>query len=120
MPADLPQNMVVDVDGYPDEAALAAITAGESIGPAGARWMIETLPRLAQRIPYAACEVSDATGMLGEPIKRIIFHTQGWSGCEDFVAAVLANTMLHMCYYAEWRRGGHHTFEVSLSMAGYV
>lgn len=107
----LPDEIQIDGDGYPDDVTLDQIRAASAIED-GAAWMRETFPRLAAELPYGSVNVTDVTDFLGKPIKRIEFHTGGWSGCEDFINAVLGNLMLHMMFYAEWRRGGLHVFEV--------
>lgn len=107
----LPDTLDVDDDGYPDEARLAEISAADAVED-GARWMVETFPKLAASLGYGHVDVTD---VFGEPEKRIEFSTGGWSGCEDFIAAVLQNTMLNAMYYHSWQRGGHHEFRVPLS-----
>jgi hypothetical protein len=116
-PIPLPDDLNIDDDGYPDEAVLEQIRTADTIGT-GARWMVETFPRLAETLPCSTCEVEDVQNIIGRPAKRIHFSTGGWSGCESFVEAVLGNVMLRVMYFYAWRRGGHHMFEVSVELLG--
>lgn len=109
----LPDTLNLDENGYPSDERLKQISETPAIED-GARWMVDVFPSLANSMsPFGVCEVVDECNSFDEPVKRIEFYTQGWSGCEDFIGAVLANTMLRMMYYEAWRRGGHHTFVVT-------
>ena len=106
----LPTSLEVDENDYPDDAILEQIATANSIG-VGGRWLVNVFPELAASIGgYGKCSVEDDVDVIGKPIKRITFHTQGWSGCEDFIEAVLRNTMLRVMFYESWRRGGQFTF----------
>ncbi len=107
----LPDTLDVDDDGYPDDARLEQIRTADSVGTGG-RWLIETFPELAKSLGYASCEVTDGLDILDHPEKRITFSTGGWSGCEDFIAAVLGNLMINMMFYYSWQRGGHYELRV--------
>jgi hypothetical protein len=110
---ELPDTLDCDDAPYPDETRLQQIREGDAVHH-GARWMVETFPKLAEELaPYAYCEITHGADVLGYPEHVISFSTSGWSGCEDFIEAVLGNTMLHMMYYSAWKRGGHHEFRVS-------
>ena len=112
----LPETLDVDDDGYPSEDSLMDIAGGSVFirddVDAGKRWMLETFPKLAAEIGHGRCEIEDGVDFLGRPKKVIHYSTHGWSGCEDFICAVLSNPMLSLLYYASWCRGGHYTFEV--------
>lgn len=111
----LPDTLDVDSDGYPSEARLEQIRTADTVGT-GARWMVETFPKLCEELrPYAYCEVTYGWDIMQEPEYVIGLSTLGWSGCEDFINAVLGNMMLNVMYYSAWRRGGHHEFRVSKS-----
>lgn len=110
-----PTTLDVDDGPYPSEAALDAIRTADAVKH-GARFMVHTFPLLcAELAPYAYCNVSKQNNELYGEVWRIEFSTQGWSGCEDFIAAVLGNMMVRMMWYESWRRGGHYTFAVPCS-----
>lgn len=111
-------SLEVDADGYPSDAALERIRALESDGPAEwKRFMLEDFERLAEELPYAAVKAFTRKHdyFRGKDVRRIEFATCGWSGCEDFIGAVLSVKMIEMLYYVEWRRGGLHVFEVPMT-----
>lgn len=108
----LPTTLDCDAGPYPSDERLNEIPLGD----ATARWMVDVFPKLAAELkPFGHCMVSDGTGTMREPVKIIEFSTGGWSGCESFIDAVLGNAVIHLTYYAMWRRGGHYTFTVSAS-----
>ena len=112
---ELPDTLSVYSGPYPDEDRLAQISAADSIKD-GPRWLVDTFPKLVTELaPYGQCEVTHGVGILGNPEFVISFSTGGWSGCEDFIDAVLQNTMLNVMYYSAWKRGGHYEFRVSES-----
>lgn len=108
---DLPDALDIDDDGYPSEDRLQQIREGDG-AKNGATWLVEIFPRLAASLPYAYCSVEDGTDFLEEPETRIKFSTGGWSGCEDFIEAVLGNITIAALYYHSWERGGHYEFRV--------
>jgi hypothetical protein len=109
----LPTTLNVDADGYPDDAALEQIRTADATAT-GARWMVETFPKLAAELaPYGQCGLSE-----NDDEHFITFVTLGWSGCEDFIAAVLGNGMLRGPYYSAWRRTGWHEFRVRREAVG--
>jgi hypothetical protein len=108
----LPDTLDVDSDTYPSDERLEQIASGDAIGEPGRLWMLQIFPILAGELaPYAVCRIEDGD-YHGKPVKVISFSTSGWSGCEDFIDAVLRNLLLNAMYYAAWRRGGHFVFEV--------
>ena len=105
----LPDTLDCDAAPYPSEARLEQIRTADS-AETGAHWMVHTFPKLCEELkPYAVCEVA----VKGSEY-RVRFSTSGWSGCEDFIAAVLGNTWINMMYYQSWRRGGHYEFRVTI------
>jgi hypothetical protein len=46
-------------------------------------------------------------------------HSAGWSGNESMINAILSNFHFHRLWYAEWRRGGHHLFEIHPENVGF-
>lgn len=110
-----PTTLDVDDGPYPSEAALDAIRTADAV-KYGANFMVHTFPLLcAELAPYAYCSVSERDGDFGRPVWLIEFSTNGWSGCEDFIDAVLGNMMVRMMWHESWRRGGHYTFAVPCS-----
>jgi hypothetical protein len=99
----------IDTYGFPTEASVEAIRDADYSGRGG-RWLCEVFPKLARLTPYASIDVTDAEDERGRPCKKVIVATQGWSGAEALVGAVLSNPLLNALYYAKWERGGRHTF----------
>lgn len=96
----LPDTLNCDAAPYPDDAILEQIRTADSVET--------TFPKLAAELaPYSLCELSD-----DDEYHIITFVTGGWSGCEDFIGAVLGNMMLRVMYYSAWKRGGWHEFRV--------
>src|SRR5690606_11853039 len=105
----------IDADGYPSERALRKIRALRKATPGDLkRFMLEDFVDLGRELPYARCEAFERQDEYTSPVLRIEFATGGWSGCEDFIEAVLSVPLIRLCYYAEWKRGGLHVFEVPL------
>jgi hypothetical protein len=50
-----------------------------------------------------------------EPVKRIEYHTGGWSGAEDLIEAMLKQFWISH-FHTRWERGGHFYFEVPSKM----
>ena len=106
----MPENLDMDDDGYPSDAVLDLIRDAKP-KDGGASWLVRTFPLLAASVPCCDCTVTKVADMFGEAT-RIEFTTGGWSGAEDLVGAVIGNPMLRLLFYAEWRRGGFHAFEI--------
>lgn len=108
---DWPNNLKVDTLGYPNEDVLARF---DSHLPAemAATWLVREFPRLVESMPFGHVEVTETVDEdFGDTNYRIAFSTGGWSGQEDFHAAV-CRTMAHVLYWESSRRGGHHVYEV--------
>lgn len=105
MHGSYPLDLDVDEHGYPSDAALDAIRC---IGFADAEsWLRNQFVHFAhQLIPYGVVRVTD-----GESKQTIFFATSGWSGCEDFISAVLNNVALRR-FWVSSARGGAYTFEL--------
>ena len=111
----LPESLECDSGPYPDDDCLQQIRDADAMRD-GARWMVEMFPELASELePYAHCEVTIDVDVFGNPEHVISFSTGGWSGCEDFINAVLGNVLLNVMYYSAWKRGGHYEFRVPIS-----
>lgn len=70
-------------------------------------WLPNIKPHLA------CCSISLAHGKtaLGSPAELIEFHTGGWSGAEELMAAMLGHFWI-TSFHTKWRRGGHFAFEI--------
>ncbi len=103
----------IDANGYPDEAVLERIRA---LDDDFLRFMLEDFPVLAEQAAciYGKITSEDVKDVIGRPVRRLTFVTGGWSGCEDFIEAVLCIPIVRLLYYAAWFRGGKHVFEVPL------
>lgn len=107
-------SLEVDGDGYPSEAALEEIRRLREATPQQLQeFMLYSFVPLAEEIRMGTVRAWWRTDELfGCERLRIEFTTGGWSGCEDFIDAVLSVPMIRMCYYYMWRRGGYFAFEV--------
>ena len=102
------ETLEVDDAGYPSEAALEKIEALKDADPREIwEFMRHRFVTCGRELNHGKCEVSEDSGIM-----RVEFVTGGWSGCEDFVGAVLSVPLVQLVYYAEWKRGGLHVFEV--------
>lgn len=107
-----PTTLDVGPDGYPSDDVLDAV---RSIGWKDARrWMAEQFPSLARELPYTTVQVD---GPLVDGVVSIYFATGGWSGCEDFIGAVLENLSLRQCWESS-ERGGAYRFTVPVGGHG--
>lgn len=102
------ESLEIDRDGYPDEAVLERIAAIRTDVVEAHRFMREDFPRLCEELAagYATSRRETVDG-----VDTLRFSTGGWSGCEDFMNAVLAARGCR-AYFVEWRRGGGYTFEI--------
>lgn len=106
-------SLEIDKDGYPDEGIIEEIRALPF--EHARQFLREDFPLLAKELPCSSIrvkEVQDDDSLHGKELE-IIFTTGGWSGCEDFISAVLGNFLLRV-YYWQWNRGGRHVFRVPL------
>jgi hypothetical protein len=78
-----------------------------------AHWLLAELPRAAENMVCAYCNVTDAKDDYGDPIKRIEFSTGGWSGCESVLGLISRRFDLRH-HMESWKRGGHYVFEIPL------
>lgn len=104
----------VDDGPYPTEESLEALRQLDAVEH-GRAFLLEELPKIVEMLaPYGVYEVADCDdrGPLHIGQIEIVFHTQGWSGCEDMIDAVLT-PMMRLLYLYQWRRGGHYWFRVS-------
>ena len=104
------ESLEIDRDGYPDDAAIDAITSmgeGDWDFEEAERFMRNDFARLAKELSYAS--VWEETVEDGDE-HEIGFTTGGWSGCESFINAVLSVKPIRMMFYYSWTRGGRYTF----------
>lgn len=98
-----PRTLDVD-DGYPSERAIESV---KTIGRKDAtRWMQECFADMANELPCSFVGITSKNG-----VAEVSFSTGGWSGCEEFIRAVLGNFWLRRHLVTE-RCGGHYKFEV--------
>jgi len=99
----------LDDDGYPTEESLAQVKSLNSKDAES--FLVNTLPTLD--LPYLVVTKSlvPSKHFRNKSLIIIEFHTQGWSGNEDLIAAMEANPFLSM-RLSKWERGGHWTYEV--------
>lgn len=105
-----PDDLAVDADGYPSEAALAQLAHANDLGQA-AHWMVTVFPRLVTSMPFGVVELFDGVDDFGHKIKLIAYSTRGWSGQESLVGALEAGPIGWLYLWA-WQRGGHYEFRV--------
>lgn len=101
-----PDDLEVDANGYPSDAAVEAISM---VAVADARrWLLEVFPDALRATGYAKVSVVDS-----ETERRIEFSTGGWSGAEAIAWAVLEHPVMRLYRSSEFR-GGHYVFKVPL------
>lgn len=111
-----PETLDVDASGYPSEAAVEAC---QMVGSRDIqRWMLYVFPLLAKSIPYAGVQTRTVDDEVDGESLEITFATGGWSGCEDFIHAVLRNFFIKSFFLKEQRRGGGYTFVVPIKPMG--
>ena len=109
-------SLEIDEHGYPSEEAIAKIVALKELP-----WA-EHLEFMQRDFWDLATEMSDLGGhgsvwddedfdVAG--VRRVVFATGGWSGCEEFIHAVLSLQGVNTLCFAAWERGGKYTFEWS-------
>lgn len=109
-----------DEHGYLTDAWLEAFRSSSLRADEAARFLLETFPAAVDLMHgYPSLAIKDAEDAWAPPAKRIEFHTGGWSGAEDLIAAMLGHFWIDQCL-VEWKRGGHYVFEVPLSMLQYT
>ena len=107
-------SLEVDKRGYPSDNILDSIRCLQFDGVEEAkRFMRSNFLRLASQLPYGTVRSEKIEDDLSDMQTEIVFATGGWSGCEDFINAVLENNTLRMFYY-QWNRGGRHVFRVPI------
>jgi hypothetical protein len=102
------KNFSLDEHGYPTEEMLQEIVA----------WDYKDCKGLLDAIkPY--WQYSDCGYWRTEEVeeygkKKLHYHisTGGWSGNEDILESLKANTMFWILAWVQSRRGGHYIFEV--------
>lgn len=104
---------LTDGDGYPTQSLLVFI---ELYNPTEAKpisWFVQLI--------IAAWWPGDGYGTRAKrPYRqrqRLHLSTGGWSGNEEIISAIHANTMLCAAHFTPlaWRRGGHYQYEIRLA-----
>lgn len=105
-----------DADGYPTESELDVIRRFEGSPKALGEYMMSLIGGMGFVL------VEDATSEFGNrPLKKMIFITGGWSGCED-AFGILENateeegqfhpTVFRMRFWESTHRGGKIIYEI--------
>ena len=107
-------------DGYPDERWTDRFRAlgRMEIGPVeAARFLLIDLPVIAETISCLSVRIENARDEIfrEQTVKRVEFHTGGWSGAEDLIDAMLGQFWIGH-YHKRWETGGHYYFEVPQNM----
>ena len=89
----------MDKDGYPDDAELEQIRTWDVKDSLG---LVEFLCERWRYSEYFTFDPSAGT---------LELHTAGWSGNEDLVSALHANTLFWTLYWQMDKRGGHYYFD---------
>ena len=109
----------MDDDGYPTEESLTALKLWLDKAPLDqlGKYLLGPFLKFADICDYVTIDQEITQHEIKEfgPKRSVItFHTGGWSGAESYLDVILSCMFLKMFYYDGWRRGGHHTFVVSL------
>lgn len=94
-----------DKDGYPTEETLLAIREWDANDLGGLFQFVAEAWNLDYGRALIRCVESSAEGR-----HWIELHTGGWSGNEDIIGALQANTMAWTLAWWSSRRGGHYEF----------
>lgn len=106
-------------EGYPAEAWIAQLDALDATAldfTDAADFLTNRLPVIAETIFCLTVRVEDGKDELLRkvPVKRIEYHTGGWSGAEDLIQAMLKQFWITH-FHTRWERGGHFYFEVPVA-----
>jgi len=96
---------LLDDNGYPAEAALAALDRFQG----SPRELVHYVSEMVRE--YGVFAVDDINDDWGRAAKRLTLVTGGWSGCEEVIGR-LSDTMFHFLYWESSWRGGKHTYVV--------
>jgi hypothetical protein len=69
------------------------------------------LPNIKPHLACCTINLSHGETDLGAPADFIEFHTGGWSGAEEMIAAMLEHFWIQY-FHTKWSKGGHYTFEI--------
>lgn len=94
---------MLDSDGYPDEEALEQIKKWDAFDKQG-------IDRLLDLV-YDNTKWPDRQIYRGKKGKYV-YHTGGWSGNEDVIAALMGNFIFRAVFWQSEERGGHFTFKI--------
>ena len=109
------ESLEIDESGYPSDNTILFIKCLNFDSHEEAkRFMRNDFVRLARELPYATVSSEKLDDDLDGKQMEIVFTTGGWSGCEDFIGAVLGNPILRILFYYQWNRGGRYVFRVPL------
>ncbi|MGO8847925.1 MAG: hypothetical protein ACLQFI_21900 [Methylocella sp.] len=97
-------------DGYLTDTWLDRLRAFEFSPQDGAQFLA-WLPNIKPHLSCCAISRNPGETDLGSPADFIEFHTGGWSGAEELIAAMLEQFWIRY-FHTKWSRGGHYTFEI--------
>lgn len=103
-------------EGYPDDGWIAQFRSLDRFAlkiEDAAQFLVRDLPPIAKTISSLLVRIEDGKDEVIEDatVKRIEYHTGGWSGAEDLIGAMLGQFWIGH-FHTRWERGGHFYFEV--------
>ena len=97
--------MMLDKDGYPDEASLQAIKDWDILE--------QGIPGLLELIRDNTNWADRQIELTGKRVIRFVYHTGGWSGNEDVIGALQQNLLFWPFFWEKSTRGGHYYFKIN-------
>lgn len=104
-------------DGYPTDESLDGLRSHVFDPRTAALFLVHDLEVIKNAgISCMSVDVEDGQNKYGRsPIKKISYHTGGWSGAENLIEAMLGHFWIRH-FHTKWERGGHYYFEVPKQM----
>jgi len=95
---------MLDKDNYPDEDSLQQIKEWDILGQ-GAQGLLDLV---GENTNWADRQIH----ITGKKVIRFEYHTGGWSGNEDVIAALRHNFIFWSMFWQKSTRGGHYYFKI--------